>query len=279
MAKIDILFPVSRLVMGNLYKPQDKDADGKPLVIKSGPNAGKPTVKYFFAVAIPKGAETSWTQTEWGMKIYSAGSSAFPRESQTPHFAWKVTDGDSNVPNKKGNRPIENEGFPGHWVVSMSSSYAPKIYGDGGNTVLTEEGRVKTGYYVQVLGSVDGNGSSQNPGVFINHSMVCFIAFGDEINFGTDPRQVGFAAQRDSFPTAPAPVLPASHPTAPPPGVTVVTAPAPAPAPVPTVPNPAVLQVPAPKKMTALAQGVSYEQFIAAGWTDVQLIQQGYLLA
>lgn len=32
------------------------------------------------------------------------------------------------------------------------------------------------------------------------------------------------------------------------------------------------------KQMTALANGVSYEQMIAAGWTDTTLIQHGYML-
>ena len=40
MARTNFTTPVGRLVMGSLYKPQTTDADGKPLVVKSGPNAG-----------------------------------------------------------------------------------------------------------------------------------------------------------------------------------------------------------------------------------------------
>ena len=61
MARTNFTTPVGRLVMGSLYKAQDKDADGKPLLIKSGPNAGQPKVQYFFALAVPKAPdETHW---------------------------------------------------------------------------------------------------------------------------------------------------------------------------------------------------------------------------
>ena len=46
--------PVGRYVQGDLYTPQDKDAAGRPMLVKSGPNVGQPTRKWFFALAIPK---------------------------------------------------------------------------------------------------------------------------------------------------------------------------------------------------------------------------------
>ena len=62
--------PVGRLLMGSLYNPQTTDMEGNPLVIRSGPNAGQPKVQYFFAVGIPKGLETHWSQTPWGQLIW-----------------------------------------------------------------------------------------------------------------------------------------------------------------------------------------------------------------
>ena len=93
--RIDVLFPTGRVVQGDLYKAQDKDGDGKPLVVKSGPNQGKPTVKYFFAVAIPKKpGEAHWGSTDWGAKIWALGHSTWPNgQAQAPTFAWKVDDG------------------------------------------------------------------------------------------------------------------------------------------------------------------------------------------
>ena len=49
-----ILTPVGRLVQGDCFEPQTTDAEGKPLLIKNGPNAGQPRVEYFMAIAVPK---------------------------------------------------------------------------------------------------------------------------------------------------------------------------------------------------------------------------------
>ena len=102
--RTDILTPAARLVQGSLYKPNTTDAEGKPLVNKSGPNIGQPRVEFYFAVAIPKGGEQHWSQTAWGAVILGVGREAFPQAHQAPTFAWKVKDGDSTVPNRRGKR-------------------------------------------------------------------------------------------------------------------------------------------------------------------------------
>lgn len=302
MARQNFTTPVGRLLMGSLYKPQDKDADGKPLVIKSGPNAGQPKVQFFFAVGIPKGAEQHWAQTEWGAKIWATGHAAFPKEAQSPHFAWKIVDGDSQVPNKKGTKPCERTGYPGHWVLSFTSGYAPKIYNEDGSKMIVEPDAVKLGYYVQVNGDVDGNGSTQNPGIFLNHNMVALSAYGEEIVVGPDATTVGFGQSplpAGAMATPPAGFNPQVPPAAAAPMPTPATMPTPAampPAAMPA-PNPAFLQVPgaapgvpavplappvaaAPvRQMTAKAAGASYETFIAQGWTDALLVQHGYMVS
>lgn len=269
MARTNFTTPVGRMVMGSLYKPQTTDADGKPLTIKSGPNAGQPQVKYFFAIAIPKGQERHWAETPWGQTIYKVGAEAFPQAHQSPTFAWKVVDGDSTIPNTKGVAPVSREGYKGNWVLSFNSGFAPKIYNKDGSQALVEPDAVKLGYYIQVNGDVDGNGSSQRPGVFVNHSMVALSAFGPEIIVGPDPTSAGFGsaplpagamaqppAQFNPAPAFPAPIQPP-----------VVLAP----------PNPAILQVPV-HKMTEKAQGATYEQMIGAGWTDDLLKQHGMMV-
>lgn len=281
MARTNFTTPVGRLVMGSLYKPQTTDADGKPLVVKSGPNAGQPKVTYFFALAIPKNpGETHWSQTPWGATIYKAGSEAFPQACQAPSFAWKVVDGDSTIPNKKGIAPITREGYKGNWVISFSSGFAPKIYNNDGSQAIVEPDAVKLGYFVQVNADVDGNGSNQNPGVYINHSMVALSAYGPEIVVGADASSVGFGQ-------AP---LPAGATTTPPAAFTPPAQFAPvaaAPAPMPT-PNPAFLQPPVPAAppvapvapahvMLPPAQGATYEAMIAAGWTDALLVAHGMM--
>ena len=347
--KVNITSPVGRIVMGSLYDPSTTDAEGKPLVVKTGPNAGQPRVNYFFALAIPKGAEPHWAHTPWGQQIWNVGNQAFPNAAQSPAFAWKIEDGDSQIPNKKGRKPCENEGWRGHWILKFSGGFAPKVYQQegAGYVQVMQKDFCKPGYFVEVAFSVDGNGSQSQPGVYINHSMVCFRAYGPEISFGPDVASAGFGqsalpagasmtppagaipmpqapAAAPALPGAPvgyapppvpvgvpqmpgvpgAPLAPANVAYAPPAGVPQVpgapvgsyatTAYPSSPAPIPVTPNPGFVQVPPPapapmappaapsipvRQMTAAAQGVTYDAYVAAGWSDAQLVQNGLMLA
>lgn len=196
MSKAIFTTPVGRLVQGSLTEPQTKDADGNALVVKSGPNAGQPRVDFYFALAIPKNpGESHWAVTPWGKLIWEAGHAAFPQAAQAPTFAWKVADGDSTIPNTKGKKNVDREGYPGHWVINFSGGYAPKLFRMEGTTPVpldASQPQIKLGHYVQVNGTVDGNGSQQRPGVYVNHSMVCFSGFGVEIVVGPDVANAGF---------------------------------------------------------------------------------------
>lgn len=335
--RVNITSPVGRIVMGSLYDPNTTDAEGKPLVVKTGPNAGQPRVNYFFALAIPKGSEPHWAHTPWGQQIWAVGNQAFPNAAQSPAFAWKIEDGDSQIPNKKGRKPCDNEGWRGHWILKFSGGFAPKVYQQegAGYVQVMQKDFCKPGYFVEVAFSVDGNGSQSQPGVYLNHSMVCFRAYGQEIVFGPDVASAGFGqsalpagASATPLPgTAPMPQAPAAAPTlpgapagyaAPPvpgaipaaPGgvpaplphagsVPTPSAPVPgAPAPIPVMPNTGFVQMPPPvpqapaapmapppapaapvRQMTAAANGVTYEAYVAAGWSDAQLVQNGLMLA
>ena len=287
MPRVNFTTPVGRLVAGSLSKGQTTNAEGAPLVFKSGADIGKPRVDFFFALAIPKGSEQHWSQTEWGTKIWTQGHGAFPNVASSPKFAWKVTDGDSQIPNTKGKKPCDREGYPGHWVLNFSSGFAPRLFRQNGAAFepITNAEEIKIGYYVQVNGDVDGNGSQQQPGVYINHSMVCFSAFGAEIAVGPDASSAGFGA-------APLPAGASATPIGgfnpPPPSVPLPAAP-PAFTPVtpqaPVVPNPAFLLppvsvAPPPKPvrvMTAAANGATYDQLIGAGWTELLLVEYGMM--
>lgn len=313
-ARTDILFPVGRMVMGDLYEPRTTDAEGKPLVIKNGPDIGKARVDYFLAVAIPKNpGEAAWWSTAWGQKIMAAGAAAFPQAYQSPSFAWKVEDGDSAVPNKKGRKPCDNEGWKGCWVVKFSGGYAPRIVSADGSQQITEKGAVKCGYYVQVFGNVSGNGSVSQPGVFVNHSGIALAGYGPEINFGPDMAAVGFGKGVALPPGASATPLagafnpaPAAAPVAMP-GMPVQAAmPAVAVAPTMVAPNTAFLQppvvgavpgmvaaMPSPPAMQmpglppapaepqltpkGVASGFTYAQYRAGNWTDEVLRQHGLI--
>ncbi len=311
MSKQSVLFPPGRMVQGSLYEAQDKDADGNPLTVKSGPNAGQQRVQYYIAVAIPKGPEAQWYETEWGKAMVAVGFAAFPQAANSPTFAWKVTDGDSQIPNSKGRKPCESEGFPGNWVVRFSSGYAPKICNADGTQQITEVGAVKCGYYVQVYATVDGNGSTQRPGLFVNLQAVAMVGYGPEIVVGPDLAAVGFGkgplpagasatppagafnpGQMPATPSAPgAPAGPSVAPamSAAPAAPMAPAAAMPAAPAAPTVavtPNPGILNPPMPpaapaapvRQMTPKAGGHTYESLIQAGWNDVTLRQEGLML-
>jgi hypothetical protein len=347
--RINITSPVGRIVMGSLYEPNTTDADGKPLVVKTGPNAGQPRAQYFFALAIPKNpGEQHWAQTPWGAQIWQLGHQAFPHAAQAADFSWKIVDGDSQQPGKlykgkPGKKPCENEGWPGHWVLKFSGGFAPKVYQQEGTGYVQrmEKDFCKPGYFAEVAFSVEGNNSQTSPGVYLNHSMVCFRAYGQEITFGPDVASAGFGAAplpagasmtppAGTIPApgvaapAPLPSMPGQVPNVPlmanaglpsypvPPVAAAVpvnglpqvpgvaplplppagSAPMPyapvpgAPAPIPVTPNPGFVQMPPPapvtppaRQMTAAAQGLPYEAYVAQGWTDAQLVQNGLMLA
>ena len=270
----DFTTPVGRLVMGSPYKGRDKDAEGKPLVAKNGPNAGQPRLDYYLAVAIPKGSETHWNQTKWGDLIWQTGAAAFPQgQSVAPTFAWKVTDGDSAVPNKRGNKPCDREGHRGHWVLNFSSSFPPEIYNADGSQRIQEPGAVKLGYYVQIAGNVEGNKSMSQPGVYLNHRMVALSGYGPEIVVGPDATSAGFGqaplpSGASAVPLAAMTSPPVAAPVTPHPGFLTAALPPPPAAP----PAPVRVMLPA-------AGGATYEAMIAAGWTDVQLVQHGMMKA
>lgn len=263
-----ITTPVGRLVQGSLYKGNDKDMDGNQLLYKSGPKTGEPRTDFYFAVAIPKEKETHWNQTSWGKVIEDVAKAAFPKSWNRHDFSWKIIDGDSTVMNKANRRPCDKEGFPGTWVVSFNRVYAPKIYNKDGSQQLFAENHVNLGDYVQVHATVAGNKSDKTPGVFINHLMVAFSGYGERIEQGADPESVGFGQ-------SPLPPGVSSTPLAAfsPPVESPTTQPSAA---VPP-PYPAILKPPVVRTMLPAANGLSYEQYIAAGWTDEQMVEHGIM--
>jgi hypothetical protein len=244
--RVTILSPVGRIVGGDLYKGQTTDFDGNPLVYKTGPDKDKPRVNYFFALAIPK-TQSHWANESWGGAIWQKGHADFPQAAQRADFAWKIVDGDSTAPNKKNKRPCDNEGYPGNWVLMLSNGFATRVYDVNylwPNPIL-QENYVKPGYFVEVQFDVDGNGNQNNPGIYLNHRMVCFRAYGPEINFGADPTAAGFGA--GALPPGASMTPPATQAAPLPPATAQNQAPA-APganyAPIPVTPNPTFLQVP-----------------------------------
>lgn len=244
---VNILFPPGRLIMGDAYKGSDKDDKGQPRLVKSGPNKGQPLTQYFVGVAVPKAGEANWWDTAWGQQILGVGAQAFPNIYQNPTFAWKIENGDSTTPNKKGRKPCDMEGAKGHWILKFSSGFAPKVFvqPSAGTFVEDSSGNlIKPGYWVQVSGNVAGNNSSESPGVYLGHSMVLFVKQDAVISSGPDAATAFAGAAVSQLPAGAAPVMP-GMPGMPAAAPVAMAAPSmPAATPVAVAPNAAFLQPP-----------------------------------
>ncbi len=304
MTKLRITSPVGRLVQGDLDEPQTKDAAGAPRVVKTGPNAGQPNPQYFIAVAFAK-TDPAWPAF-YGQLVAKAAEdfpNLFPQGPTGPcihpQFAMKVVDGDGVDTSGKSN--ASKEGFAGHWVVRFASSYPPRLFHAGKYATheqIQEKGAIKRGYFVRVNGTVEGNANAQRPGIYVNLDMVELSAYGPEIVSGPDASEA-FGAAPAALPVGAtaAPVTPLAPPAAVAP-LPVAALPVPV-NPVPVVPYagymdpnaaaavvapppPAVIAPPLPiasptRVLNPSAGGATYEQMIAAGWTDDTLRAHGHM--
>jgi hypothetical protein len=311
---LQILFPIGRLVQGSLTEMQDKDADGKPLTIKNGPNAGQPTKRSFFAVAIAKvPGHTHWTQTDWGRQMWDEAAKAWPQgQSGNPAFAFKVEDGDSPVPNMKGRKNCDRPGFPGCWILNFGSGYPVKVVTADGTAAYPNPASIKLGHFVEAFGSYVSNNSAMKPGMYLNHAAVGYSGYGEEIHVGIDTSKVGFGkgvapagmsatpppalnpanlppaagAAPGAAPPIPGAVIPPATGIPPIPGAAAAAAPptavAPAapfilPAAAPPPPPPAAPAPPPAGPVTTT--GIPYASYISQGWTHAQMLANGVVTA
>ena len=235
-----IVTPPGRLVLGSVFRPNMKDAEGRPYLNKDGQPAGR----YFFGLAVSK---RDPRVGEVVKQIMEVAKTAFPTcfdpqgNCTRAGFAFKIEDGDSTTPNTVGKRPCDQTGFPGHIIFKFSGSYSPPDCFDIDNAKLEGEqsGKLLRGHYAQVSGYVKGNDSPNRPGVYLNYRMVRFIGYGQLIG-GVDPENV-FGAVPDVLPegASATPLAPAiSMPTTP-------VTPAAAPVNIPPPPPKEELDVPA----------------------------------
>ena len=266
----EIFFPLGRMIGGNVYElfPQ-KDSFGKPKLRKDG----TPAMQCAFGVAFPKEGGTDWRQTEWGREVYKVGSTAFPQHCNGPLFAWKVTDGDSTIPNKRGKIPAQLEGYAGHWVIWFNQGWLPKLLSADGMYELGPD-MIYPGCFVRVLADVTSNNSTQSPGVYMNPKGVFLLYEGERI---VNVSELDTSHLNLAPPPMPAGAKPISQkmdgqfygaPAAPAPDRGFLRPPAPPAPPAPTGP----IMTP-----VAVQLGYSYESLKSAGWSDEQMRSQGWL--
>ncbi len=271
-----VLFPgpklSGRFVGGSLTTGQPVTSNGQP--VKN--TDGSAVMDYSFGMAIAKRPGVDWKAEPWGAQMVAVATRDFPQgQSLAPTFSWKVTDGDSQVPNKKGKKPSDNPNYAGCWVVWFSSRFAVKTVNSDGSAPVPADS-IKPGHYIQVLGSVKGN-TGDSPGIYVNHDFVAHAGHGPEITFTADASAAGFGGAA----LPPGGTLTPQGGLAPP--MPPMAAP---PSPIPTVPHTAPLDVPPAGpvyKLTELAiskGATSVESLIAsAGWSLEIALQHQYVTA
>lgn len=279
---VTVVTPTARIVAGDVFKANDKDSFGNPQTVKTGPNAGQPTSNIYIGLAIPK------TDPEWPQihdTIIAIARAGFPHlfdangQCLKPDFAFKITDGDSAVPNSKGNKPCDREGYPGHWILNCSTSLidAVKVYqhDPSSDTYRQIMDGVKKGDYVKVEIDIRANDNQQNPGVYLNPKSVLFVGHGEAIISGPDPSAIfgggapALPPGASATPVASTPHIPQSAPT---PAPAASPAPAPQSAPAPQAHE--FLNVPAaPPEPSYQIDGRTYTRSAleANGWTEAQI--------
>ena len=261
----DFLLPEGRIVKGHPMIERGKtDQNNQPVLDKT---TGVQVKERYFAFAVPKQGETDWRQTSWGAQIVAAASDPVhgytSAEQQTPRFSWKIDDGDSAVPNLKGNAPKDQEGYPGHWVIHFTSAIFFNSYSSDDNfTVpLSDSGFIKTGDYGKVYMSSRGNKPSQTPGVYLNPRMFGLTRKGEQIVSDNLPSAASVFGDGQST------ASPLAGATTPPPAAPAPNTPPPAPA-APATPPP----VPVEEKYDVQGTVYTRSQLLAMpGWTEAHL--------
>lgn len=246
----DTIVIEGRLVRGHPMKAfAKKDRAGQPKLNQ----AGLPQMETFVAVAIPKNGTTDFKQTEFGQALYAAAVAAWPKgEHGSPSFAWKVVDGDSAVPDKKGTPPNIRPGYAGHWVVNAATQIGINCYHVGKykpHEQIQQEGEIKTGDYCALAISFAGNKSTESPGMYVNPVHFALTRQGEAIiSEGSGP------AAEDVFA-----------------GLGGAAAPAPVPQPQAAAAPPPPPHNPLPKRYGVNGQEYTAEQLKGFGWTDEQI--------
>lgn len=279
---IEITLPVGRLVGGHPMK-STRNMDKKTNAPLFWADGVTPSQTSFVAVAIPKAGEAEWTATPWGQQIYVEAATAWPGgQHQYPDFAWKIVDGDSQIPGKPykgkpGKIPAQSEGYPGHWVIKASTQLGIKCFHAGKyapHEQIQNQNEIKPGDYCRIVVTVKGNGPvSESPGMYISPDLFELSRAGQLIQLGDGPdAQAAFGGSAPVLP-ANAQLTPAGMPA---PGAPqgILTPPTsqpgmPAPGTIAPAPHPGILTPPTPELQYDV-NGTVYtkQQLIDSGFTD-----------
>lgn len=285
-----IKLPVGRIVGGHPVRMNAliDDRTNQPKV-----NAdGTPAMEVYVGYAIPKTPGIDWRQTGWGQQLVAIAHRDWPRgEHGAPTFAWKVINGDSAVPNKRGIAPNTREGYSGHWILNTSTRFPIRCFHAGRlspEQQIQNDKEIKPGDYGRLALDVKGNGSTDSPGIYLNPVIFVLDRAGIEIVLSSGP------SAQDVFGDEPTVQLPPGaqvdpnvqqQPAAggtPPPVQTGAVQPAadflngPAGAAPPPPPPPAANATPPPppppeKQYNVNGNLFTAAQLLASGWSQAQI--------
>lgn len=189
MSAVDILTEEGRIVGGHpLFRRAVVDNKTKQPVFN---NDGTPATDVYIALAIPKTQGVDWKQTPWGKLIVAAATAGWVNsEIGSPSFAWKVTNGDSTVPNTKGKKPCDREGYPGNWVLQCSTRLNVSAFHVGNYdpmAAIQDTNEIKPGDYGRLSIQAKANIPSESPGVYLNPRMFELTRAGAHIDLSDGP--------------------------------------------------------------------------------------------
>lgn len=254
-----MLTPVGRVVSGSVHEGSALNYDGKPRPVKAD---GTPDIRWHIGLAIPK-ADPGWAPIKaMIVRAAQAGNPCMvgPDGQATGPFSWKIVDGDSTVANQKGKRPCDHEGYPGHWVLNLNTSFPISCWSAGGAVIPASA--IQKGFYVVAsVSAAPNNATGPQAGVYVNIQGLKLHAEGPIIQTGPGFEDLFGATPTTAPPSAPTVAAYAPPPiasAAPPPPDTKFVAAAP-----PSEPQP-----PVGFRMTGPH---SYAAMIGNGWTDETL--------
>lgn len=207
--------PVGRIVQGSVWKLETTDSKAKPIIVKSGPNAGQPGAQTYISLAIAKD-NPDWPAFQQMMfqEAREGWAEFFDAQGNCTHrdFSWKYRDGDGS--DRTGQSYAAREGWAGHHIITFSGAYLPRCYPHkkyGPGDLITDERMVKRGDFVRVAGVMKGNRPSETPGLYLNHNLIELMYVGTEIVSGPDAGATFGAAQPSTYVPQGAIALGASH--------------------------------------------------------------------
>jgi len=134
-------------------------------------------VEFFACVGVIAKNDPAWNQVWSAMN--EVARAAFPHlfspdgNCVLPTVAWKVVDGDGY--DTTGKQNSSKEGFAGHFVLRLTSGFAPKVFlknrYDPSQQVMDAR-ELPTGYYIRALIDITSNDDATKPGIYLNLKLV-----------------------------------------------------------------------------------------------------------